>query len=107
MKYCKYCGGQIADEAVICVNCGCATENKAEMTADNNSTLKTIAKLFMILACISGACLLIPLCWTIPMTVTYWRACEKNQPVSTAFKVCSLIFVSTVAGILMLCDNDN
>lgn len=22
MKYCRYCGSQLADEAVICVNCG-------------------------------------------------------------------------------------
>lgn len=23
MRYCKYCGKEIADEAVICLNCGC------------------------------------------------------------------------------------
>lgn len=27
MKYCTYCGKQIADEAVICLNCGCKTVN--------------------------------------------------------------------------------
>lgn len=24
MKYCTYCGKQVADEAVICLNCGCS-----------------------------------------------------------------------------------
>lgn len=27
MKYCTYCGKAIADEAVICLNCGCQTIN--------------------------------------------------------------------------------
>ncbi len=26
MKYCTYCGKEIADEAVICLGCGCKTE---------------------------------------------------------------------------------
>ena len=27
MKYCKNCGSQIEDEAVVCVSCGCSTAN--------------------------------------------------------------------------------
>ena len=27
MKYCAHCGKEIADEAVICLNCGCSTKN--------------------------------------------------------------------------------
>lgn len=26
MKYCKNCGAQLEDEAVICPGCGCATD---------------------------------------------------------------------------------
>lgn len=26
MKFCTYCGKEIADEAVICLNCGCKTQ---------------------------------------------------------------------------------
>lgn len=26
MKYCSHCGSQVADEAVICPNCGCKVE---------------------------------------------------------------------------------
>lgn len=34
MKYCEKCGTQIADEATICNNCGCATS----LNARNNQT---------------------------------------------------------------------
>ena len=27
MKYCSHCGKEIMQEAVVCPNCGCATEN--------------------------------------------------------------------------------
>lgn len=106
MKYCTQCGAEILDEAVICVKCGCATESTT--AKQTSGEIKTIAKIFMLIGCISSAfCFLFPLCWTIPMTMKYRKACEDNEPVSTGFKVCSLIFVSSVAGILMLCDNDN
>ncbi len=104
MKYCKKCGAQIEDESVVCVHCGCAVDVPANNAQP--STVQTVAKVFMILGCIVSAFyFLIPLCWTIPMTVKYCRSIEQNQPVSTAFKICSLLFVNLVAGILMLCDN--
>ena len=33
MKYCAYCGKEIADEAVICLNCGCGTKNANRFVA--------------------------------------------------------------------------
>ena len=27
MRFCTHCGKEIADEAVICMNCGCTTQN--------------------------------------------------------------------------------
>lgn len=106
MKYCRKCGGQIEDDAVICVHCGCSTEEKPAQTQP--STLKTVAKVFMILSCVVGAfCFFIPLLWTLPMTIKYCNAIKNNESVSTGFKVCTLLFVSMIAGILMLCDNDN
>lgn len=111
MKFCKHCGSQLEDEAVVCVNCGCATEEAAPAaaaTVSGPSTLQTVAKVFMILGCIAGAfCFLIPLCWCIPMTLHYSKAVKEGQPVSVGFKICSLLFVSQVAGILMLCDSNN
>ncbi len=105
MKYCTHCGTQLVDDAVVCTNCGCAVENPSNKT--EKETLRTIAKIFMVLGCVcSASALLIPLCWTIPMTVHYWNAVKNNTPVSIGFKICSLIFVNLVAGVLMLCDND-
>lgn len=71
-----------------------------------NSGLKTAAKVFMILSCVFTGLALLPLAWTIPMTVSYSRKIESGETVSTGFKVCTLLFVNLIAGILMLCDND-
>lgn len=113
MKYCTKCGHELMDEAVICPNCGCPVEGanvpatvSAPAAGAGDSTLKTLAKIFMVIGCIGTAFALIPLLWTIPMTITYFNKTTRGEPVTTGFKVCSLIFVSLVAGILMLCDNN-
>ena len=131
MKYCTYCGKQLVDEAAFCASCGraigtthdticdqqgtSAKEIQCQNTQLNSTThdrqetsaLKTIAKVFMIIGCIATAgYFLIPLCWTIPMTVHYFNAVKNNKCVGTGFKVCTLIFVSLIAGIIMLCDKD-
>lgn len=36
MKYCKNCGSEIEDEAVVCVHCGCATETQAQPAKKRN-----------------------------------------------------------------------
>lgn len=107
MKYCSHCGKELLDEAVVCPNCGCEVEGVKKADNDRDKeTLRTIAKILMILSCVAGFfAFLIPLAWCIPMTVKYWNAVERHEPVSTAFKVCTLIFVNTIAGILMLIDD--
>ena len=106
MKYCANCGSQLYDNAVVCINCGCATG--ASRPAKSSGAI-TATKVFMILGTIVMGLTgyLIPLAWCIPMTVVYFKKIKNNQPISTAFKICSLLFVSLVAGILMLCDKDN
>ena len=111
MKYCTKCGNELMDEAVICPKCGCATGYQQPTNNDGQktpSTLKTVAKIFMIIGTVAmGLSLfLIPLAWCIPMTVSYCNKVKKGEPISTGFKICSLLFVSLVAGILMLCDQD-
>lgn len=56
---------------------------------------------------IAACCYLIPLAWSIPMTRYYFTATKNKQPVGIGFKVCSLLFVNLIAGILMLCDTSN
>lgn len=105
MKYCTHCGAEMLDDAVVCVKCGCAVNEPAKAT-DNDGTMKLLVKIFMILGCISIGWTLIPLAWCIPMTVSAFRKLDAGEKFSTGFKVCTLIFVSLVAGIIMLCSDD-
>ena len=71
MKYCTKCGAELHDEAVVCPRCGCATSDyKAHSSKIDDMTL--LIKIFMIIGCVcSGFGLLLPLAWTIPMTVVF------------------------------------
>ena len=71
------------------------------------SGLATVAKILMIVSTVVTGLYLIPLAWCIPMTISYSNKLKNGLPVSTGFKICTLLFVNTIAGILMLCDKDN
>lgn len=105
MKYCTHCGAEMLDDAVVCVKCGCAVDEPAK-AKDNDGTMKLLVKIFMILGCIAIGWTLIPLAWCIPMTVITFRKLDAGEKFSPGFKVCTLIFVSLVAGIIMLCSDD-
>ncbi len=109
MKYCKYCGSQLDDDAVVCVNCGRATDEfvAAGAESDTNKTLNIVIKVFMILGCIAYGWTLIPLIWCIPMTVSFFRKVSDGRKVGVGFKVCTLLFVNIVAGICLLCRDEN
>lgn len=106
MKYCQKCGNQLDDEAYVCPQCGCLTGYVPQQSSTTD--LKTITKVFMVIGCVLSAFyFLIPLCWTLPMTIVYFNKVKEHQPIGTGFKVCTLLFVSLIAGILMLCDKEN
>lgn len=44
---------------------------------------------------------------SLKMTSSYAKKTMHRQPISTSFKVCTLLFISLVAGILMFCDVNN
>lgn len=50
---------------------------------------------------------LVPLAWVIPMTVVIFRKLRDNKRIGMGLKVCTLIFVNIISGILLLCMNDN
>lgn len=128
MKKCIKCGAEF-EEGRFCPVCGADQENTTNTNSDNNvnnsgnyanmsnsssannagtfTGLQSVAFVFMILSTVLGIIAIFPLCWMIPMTVHYYRACRDRLPIGIAFKVCSLLFVSLVAGILMLVDDDN
>lgn len=135
MKFCINCGTALVDEASFCSSCGANQEvNKAEEptypstyeTNDNgyqyqgvptgkvtHSGFSKAAKILMIVGIFGNIISTIifilfplPLAWCLPMTIKYFKKVDNNEPVSVGFKVCCLIFVSTVAGIMMLCDKE-
>ena len=114
--YCKNCGNPVDDNAVICTKCGCLTDagenlklnqgqktNNVQSTSNSNATLGTIAKVFMIISTVILGLYIIPLAWMLPMTLNLSKKLKNNEPIGTGFKVCILLFVSSIAGILLLC----
>ena len=108
MKYCTKCGNELMDEAVICPKCGCATgyQSISNNVQASSSGLKTAAKILMIIGTVIMGLYIIPLAWCLPMTISYCNKIKRGEKISTGFKICSLLFVSLVGGILMLCDQD-
>ena len=123
------------DKAVICIHCGCALRSSSHhhhssssytratyptavatsyaapstvyvKQARHDDTLDIVIKVFMVLGCISLGWAVIPLAWCIPMTVVTFRKLDNREPLGTGLKICSLLFVSLVAGICMLCLDD-
>ena len=108
MKYCAKCGAELIDEAVVCVRCGAPTGIYKQNFKSRNSAFVTLSQTFMIIGTVFMGILglLIPLAWCIPMTVSYFNKVKYGQPISTGFKVCSLLFVSLLGGIFMLVDEN-
>lgn len=72
---------------------------------DTDRNLRLVAFIFCILS-LAGSCwLIIPLAWMIPMSVISWGIYKGTKANTVAFDVCTLIFCSLVAGILLLCSN--
>ena len=78
--------------------------------SSNDQTLRVIAFALNVLTCVSwgiiGICTfgigLIPLAWSIPMTVISWGIYKGKKPNSVAFGVCTLIFMGLISGVLLL-----
>ena len=114
MKYCVKCGAEMVDDAVMCVKCGTLvsgfTLNK-NMSQDNCQTqtmngAKIAVFIFMLIGTVANALytLGLSLAWCIPMTVVYYKNAKNNKEVGIGLKICTLIFVNTIAGIIMLCE---
>ncbi|MBE6597880.1 MAG: hypothetical protein E7638_00395 [Ruminococcaceae bacterium] len=107
MKYCTHCGAQIHEEAVVCVHCGCSVEDPRNRRMNQrDDTLGTVVKVFMILGCISQGWMILPLLWCIPMTISVFNSLNENRPIGVGMKICTLLFVNTIAGVCMLCMDD-
>jgi len=112
--FCKKCGKELHDEAVVCPQCGCLTDEgviikrkddspKVDARKEEQKGMATAIKVLMIICCVLSGFWLIPLCWTIPMTVVLCKKLEKQEKISVGLKICTLLFCSLIAGVLLLC----
>lgn len=104
MKFCTKCGKEMVDEAVVCVHCGCSVEGTRANSG--NDGLAVAAKIFLIIGCIAQGWMLLPLAWCLPITISACNKMKRGEPVGTGLKVCALLFVSLIGGILLLCRSD-
>ena len=72
---------------------------------DTDRNLRLGAFIFCILSLVGSCWLIVPLAWMIPMSVISWGIYKGTKANTVAFGVCTLIFCSLVAGILLLCSN--
>ncbi|MBE6576958.1 MAG: zinc-ribbon domain-containing protein [Ruminococcaceae bacterium] len=109
MKFCEKCGTQNDDDAVVCAVCGNSFQNGNDNVVKEESTLTKVAKAFMIVGTVLMSLYTfgIALAWCLPMTLSYCKKIKNGTPIGTGFKVCSLLFVSLIAGVLMLCETNN
>ncbi|RDB56490.1 hypothetical protein C1879_08995 [Paraeggerthella hongkongensis] len=61
-----------------------------------------VAFILCIVSTVSVCWLIIPLAWMIPMSIRCWNIYKGTKPNTTAFGVCTLIFVTLIGGILLL-----
>ncbi len=82
-----------------------SSNNSSSYSDESRKSIQTAAFVFMILGTIALAFVyLFPLCWCVPMTMHYNSCMKNNQQASLGFAICSLLFVSPIAGILMVVD---
>lgn len=107
MKFCEKCGKQIADEAIICPGCGCAVASVKKAENCGNDGLAIASKIFLVLGCIAQGWLLIPLAWCLPISISICNRMKRGEAVGTGLKICALLFVNMISGILLLCRSDD
>ena len=117
VKFCSNCGNSVQETAMnFCPGCGaqvseksgkyCAMCGKTLNSKGYQSGFLTAAQVLMVLTCVLVCWTLIPLAWLIPMTWKLFDRQNSSKRLSVGFKVCVLLFANTIAGILLLCDNE-
>ena len=78
MKFCSECGKELQEGAELCSNCGFTINTNQNKIGNANfkRNLQTVAKIFMVLACVRGAFFVgyAVLCaFTIPNALDVWQ----------------------------------
>lgn len=106
MRFCQKCGKEIMDETIICPGCGCNVAQEIKRTDGGKDGLAVAAKIFLILGCIANGWMILPLAWCLPITIVAFGRMKRREEVGVGLKVCALLFVSLIGGILLLCRPD-
>lgn len=69
----------------------------------SDSEVFSIAISYIVIAVLA----LVTLIYRIPMTITISKAIKNKTSLSVAFKVCTLLFLNVISGILLLCASEN
>lgn len=96
---------QVAYQQVYAQPVAAAAPAQLYPMTDTDRNLRLVAFIFCILSLVGSCWLIIPLAWMIPMSVISWGIYKGTKANTVAFGVCTLIFCSLVAGILLLCSN--
>jgi len=106
-KFCVHCGAEVNSQAVVCIHCGCSIP---KANNNNNSELKEVwslaIKIFAIIGVILNAFAIIPLIWCLPLYKSVSKHLKGETKLSVGYKVCVLLFLNIVAGVLLLIEDD-
>ena len=111
MKYCTHCGAQIDDDAFYCPKCGSLCNKRFSPESEQSvpgsiksrdKDLMTVAYIFCLISTIFWGFLIIPLLWMVPLTASLRHKINNVKPIGVAFKVIIILFVSFIAGIILL-----
>lgn len=129
--YCDKCGFKLLEDQNFCPKCGNRIKRETYSFVDKDAfgedandgyddrdrdegyrqtdsdVIVSITKVFLIITCVLCSFAIIPLLWCIPMTVHYYKTIEQDERLSVSFKVCALIFMGIIPGVLMLIDPDH
>ena len=97
--FCRKCGKELFDEAVVCPNCGCTTSNYT-ISTQNKSGKFTAAKVFIIIGMVFQFFFVIPIIVGAIALSKIDKATKKED--LTIMSVFVLLFCNLIAGIIML-----
>jgi hypothetical protein len=127
--YCHKCGNEISENEMYCKMCGTRVIKDTEETTiyegndpnnmyggtsfyrvsskSESNGLKIAAKVFLILgAVVTLYTIWFSFIWSIPMIIIYFNKVKKGEKIGIGFKIASMLLVSMIGGILMLCDKE-
>lgn len=122
--YCHHCGKEVGRGNKFCPHCGVLLQEDeygerpgeyddvvdepkpaGKKTIINESTkrdLDTVVKILMIVITVITGFAIIPLLWTIPMTMTALDRIKKKEPYGLVLSICTLIFMAVAPGVIMI-----